>query len=177
MANLLVPVIIVAAVLVLVLGLMALGWRNRRRRQASLQELLAEPPLKLSEIAHRENLLYVATARTDAPLERIAVGGLAFRARASLEVDPTGVLLDVPGSDRVFIPADSIHGAGFATWTIDRVVETDGLAFIRWDLGDTEVDSSFRSDDPTALLTAIQRFIPSAFPTPADSAPQESDHA
>ena len=153
------PVVVIVLVVAAVFALMALSWRARRRRQAGLGEP-ASPPTEPGDVILRDDLLYVATTRADAPLDRIAVAGLGFRARAVVTVAESGIVLYLAGGKPVFIPATAIRGLGRATWTIDRVVGTDGLVFVRWLLGDSEVDSYLRSRDPDALVAALQALAP-----------------
>lgn len=152
-----------AAVVVVLLALaftgMLLGWRARRRRQADLTEP-ARPPAELGRLLLRDDLFYVATTRADAPLERITVHGLGFRARAVVTVAAAGIRLDLAGEPAAFIPAADLCGVGRATWTIDRAVGKEGLVFLRWRLGETDVDSYLRPSDPPALVAAIGTLLP-----------------
>jgi hypothetical protein len=137
-----------------VFWLLARTWRARVRRQAELGTLAA-PPADLGAIAFTEDLLYVASTRADAPLDRVTVAGLGFRARAVVTTAPSGIVLDLAGRGPVFIPREAVRGVGRATWTIDRVVDADGLIFLRWVLGTTEIDSYLRSTDPDRLVAAL----------------------
>lgn len=134
------------AVLIVALLLAWWGWRSRVGRHLDLPELLSS-----SNVSWRpqqvHSLLYVATTQADAPLERIARRPLAFRSRVNLGSGPEGVWLDIAGEDEVFIPSAQLIAVGRATWTIDRVVDRDGLIFVRWQWGEREVDSYFRSVD------------------------------
>ena len=174
------PALIVIAVIAVALVLMAIGWRNRRRRQAGLGPL-PTPPAELGEILHEEDALYLATTRADAPLDRIAIRGLGFRAEARVTITASGVLLELVGESPLFIAASRLRGVGVATWTVDRGVEHDGLVFIRWALGDSAVettapdptvldttvlDTYLRSADSSALLAALDGLVP-ASPDPA----------
>lgn len=166
-----VPGLIVAAFLVLVFGLMAIGWRTRRRRQADVVGLAPVPPGRATALL-TEDLLYVATTRADSPLDRIAVAGLGFRSRAVLTVTAAGIELRLAAQQPGFIPVTALEGVGRATWTIDRVVGNDGLVFVRWSApaeatgspeapgARTSLDSYFRSADPAALVAAITELIP-----------------
>lgn len=151
--------VLVIAVLAAALGLMALGWHRRRRSQAGLGQL-APVPAELGAERLRTELLYLATTRADAPVDRIAVAGLGFRARTDLTVADAGLVLAMTGQPARFIPRDDLVGADRATWTIDRAVEPDGLALVRWRLGGTAVDSYFRPDDPAALVRAVRSIVP-----------------
>jgi len=150
-ASVVVPLLVVA-------GLMILGWRALRRRQAEIVGL-SPVPSELGAPALSEDLLYVATTRAEQPLQRIAVKGLGFRARAVLTVTSAGIRLDLAGAEPGFIPAAALHGVGRATWTIDRAVSNDGLVFVRWSDGAVTLDSYLRSADPAALVAAIEPLI------------------
>jgi hypothetical protein len=152
---------IVVAVIVLALAGMAVGWRARRRRQSHLPRPLAVPA-ELGAVLASADVFYVATTVAGQPLERIAVGGLGFRARATVTVAERGIVLGIAGEPEAFLPAESLRGVERATWTIDRVVETGGLILIAWTLGTTEVDSYLRvaePADPTPIIEAIERLL------------------
>jgi len=152
--------------------LMAWGWRALRRRQADVIGL-APVPREPGAVVLTEDLLYVATTRADQPLQRIAVKGLGFRARAVLTVTSGGILLELAGGEPGFIPAAALQGVERATWTIDRVVSNDGLVFVRWsDAPSTTpaaaaLDSYLRSADPDALIASIHPLIPTPREAPA----------
>ncbi|MBX3194188.1 MAG: hypothetical protein KF727_03690 [Microbacteriaceae bacterium] len=170
----LLPALIIVAVVAIVFALLARGWRARSRSQAELGAPEA-PPTEPGEVALSQDLLYVATTRADSPLDRIAVAGLRFRARAVVTVTASGVVLDLAGVRPAFIPRAAITGVGRATWTIDRVVGTDGLVFVRWRLGGAEVDSYLRSADPDALVTALTPLAPAPQkPAKAPSTPRST---
>lgn len=171
------PALIIVAIIAVVFALMALGWRSRRRRQAAIAGL-APVPAELGAALLTEDLLYVATTPAEQPLERIAVQGLGFRARAILTVTEAGIVLELAGQRPGFLPTASLVGVGRASWTIDRVLSKDGLVFVRWTQVDTSgrelaLDSNFRSADPEALVDAIEKITPSSDPNPpAPSAPE-----
>lgn len=153
------PSIITVVVVLGVLALMWRSWRKRSRRDAALEAGYPAPATEDTRIASARSL-YVATTPRGNPLERLAIRGLGFRARAQLTVSTSGVSLALAGEDPVFIPADVIDVLTPATWTIDRVVEPDGLLLLGWrlkpsgpDLAQKDefgiaVDSYFRVIDP-----------------------------
>lgn len=164
----LVPALVILGVIIAVLGLMALGWRSRRRRQSHLPAP-ALPPADLGVASASFDAMHVATTLADEPLERVAVHGLGFRASTNVAVHPEGIVLDLLGRDSLYIPASALCGAGRATWTIDRAVEKDGLVFVRWMLGSTAIDSYFRLADAAtsaALVDATLSLIPPAVTSP-----------
>lgn len=138
--------------------LMVVGWRALRRRQTDVAGL-APVPSDPGAVSLTEDLLYVATTRAEQPLQRIAVKGLGFRARAVLTVAARGIRLDLAGAEPGFIPATALRGVGRATWTIDRAVSNDGLVFVRWSDDTAALDTYFRSADPAALVAAIEPLI------------------
>jgi hypothetical protein len=144
--------------------LMVVGWRALRRRQTDVAGLWPVPSDPGAAVL-TEDLLYVATTRAEQPLQRIAVGGLGFRARAVLTVTSGGIVLDLAGAQPGFIPVAALQGVGRATWTIDRAISNDGLVFVRWSDANAagspavSLDSYFRSADPAALVAAIEPLI------------------
>lgn len=158
-ASVLIPLAVVGI-------LMVAGWRALRRRQTDVSGL-GPVPSEPGAAALTEDLLYVATTRAEQPLQRIAVRGLGFRARAVLTVTSGGIVLDLAGAEPGFIPAAALQGVGRATWTIDRAISNDGLVFVRWKDGmgaaaagpTASLDSYFRSADPAALVAAIEPLI------------------
>lgn len=128
-----VPTIITALVLLGVLFLMWRSWRKRGRRDAGL--VAGHPmPNSIGVTLATTEAYYVATTPHDAPLERLAIPGLGFRARAVLTVTKSGMILDLDGNSPVFIPAAFIDAVGAAQVAIDRAVETDGLVRLSWRL-------------------------------------------
>ena len=154
-----------AAVLVLLgllMGVMARSWRARGRRQSGVPA--PEPaPAVLGPAVVESDCFYVATTRAGDPLDRLVVHGLGFRGRAVVSVHPEGVRLEIAGQPAVLVRASSIQSVDRATWTIDRVVETDGLVLVAWALGDVDVDTYLRvTDDPRPVVDALRSIVPPA---------------
>lgn len=135
----------------LVLGFVALvcwgmwrGWRARARRQADLPAP-AEPPTDFGAVAARAEGRYVATVRADQWLDRIVAHGLGAPAAGELLVGPAGVLVERDGAPALFVPAADIVLATTGTGMAGDVVEREGLAVIRWTLGEAQLDTGFRA--------------------------------
>jgi hypothetical protein len=175
MSDRLVPAAIVLGLLALLLLGMWLAWRARSQRDSGLTAGEPLPAAGVSPLVTTA-VLYVATTRHNEPLERLAIRGLAFRARAELTVATEGVVLSVPGQEPIFFPAHSIRSSRPATWTIDRVVESDGLIAMTWRSGETDADSYVRVIDPTqhapvldALASLSSTGTDSSAPAPSTS--------
>ena len=164
-----VPGLIVAVVLAAVITVMWLGWRARVRRDAAL--VVPEVPEGYVPVASVD-VLYVATTEAGRPLERLAVRGLGFRARAVLSIAPSGLVLAIPGEDPAFIGASALTSVGAANVAIDRVVESDGLVRLGWSIAGTPCDSYLRvvDADQRSVIADLERLI-----VPRPSAPTESE--
>jgi hypothetical protein len=149
--------------LAVLLLLMVVGWRARQKRQSSIA-LPDAVPAALGTIFGIFDGLYVATTVAGEPLNRIAVNGLGFRSKVSVTVAESGIVLALRGTPDIFVPVAVLRDVTRATWTIDRVVERDGLVLIAWTLGqtptETRVDSYLRLDEPQPLLDAINSIFP-----------------
>jgi len=162
---------IVIAVILLALVGMIVGWRGRQKRQAHLPNPDAVPADPGTELLSAE-AFYVATTMADDELNRVAVAGLGFRARATVTVIEAGVILSLAGATEVFIARSALRAIDRATYTIDRVVETGGLVRLTWSLGETFVDSYLRLTDPAdtlALIAAVTILLPTPIPLEGDA--------
>jgi hypothetical protein len=150
---------LVLGFLVVLLALGALGWYRRKRRQSGIAAP-QRPPADLGAVLGEFPGFYVATTLAGDRLNRVAVHGLGFRAKTTVVVAERGVVVPIAGQADVFIPKGDITAASRATWTIDRVVENDGLTMISWGLAETAVDSYFRAENTEALLAAVTTLVP-----------------
>lgn len=137
----------------ILLALMALallgawwGWRRRKSSYSDWAQHLTWWDGENPDGDVREGL-YVGTSEAGLPLQRVAVGPLSYRGKASLGTDSSGLVLHVRGSRPLLIPFSGGVRAGRATWTIDKSVEPDGLLMVQWSLGPHLVESYFRLVD------------------------------
>ncbi|MFT4235208.1 MAG: hypothetical protein QM607_09450 [Microbacterium sp.] len=149
------PIVMMALAGVLI-GLMLWGWRRHARRDADVAVPFA--PSEGTPTASFTGL-HVATTHRDEPLKRLHAKPLDFRARGTFTVTASGLGLDLTGADSLFIRRQALTGAGRATWTIDRVVERDGLVMVGWRADAGEYDTYLRVDDPDDLVDAIEDLI------------------
>tara|TARA_R110002020_G_scaffold475834_1_gene712789 strand:- start:135811 stop:136305 length:495 start_codon:yes stop_codon:yes gene_type:complete len=153
-----VPLIILASLALLIFALMLFGWYSRKRRQAHIG-LPVAPPAGLADTDLRFTGKYVATTVAGDQLNRINVHGLGFRGNCLLEVHPDGIVVSRAGSPDLWLARSEVRGVSRATWTIDRVVENNGLQVIEWNLDGTAVDSYFRMDDPEPCERALDGVV------------------
>lgn len=146
----------VIAVIVLAGLLVLRGWRTRAASQAQLPALPAVPdgldwggatPLLTSPLTG----VYVSTTRAGSWQDRIVAHGLGRRATASLLLHHAGVVIDRVGEDPIFLPTGDITAVSTAPGIAGKVMALpDGILLITWRLGDTLLDTGFRTDDPDA---------------------------
>ena len=144
---------------VVLLALMAYGWRTRKRRQAPYGRPAAVPSGLGAPIAELE-ALYLATTPAGQPLERLAVTPLGFRAESRLALSAEGLAVSLRGSEPWFVPIADVTGSSRGSWTIDRGVEADGLDIVSWRLGGNDVESFFRVRQPGDLDRALSSILP-----------------
>ncbi|RNE66550.1 PH-like domain-containing protein [Cryobacterium tepidiphilum] len=170
--------LIVIVALVAVLALLWFAWRRRTFRDAGIEPGYPLPEAEAAPLASAD-VFYVATTRRDQPLERLNIRGLGFRARGHVAVRDDGLVLSLAGEEPRFIPAAAIETVARATWTIDRVVESDGLLLVGWqaptaDAAGIGVDSYLRivdSGDRDRVIEALTRIAPV---TPAGTTESEA---
>jgi len=156
------PAILIGLVVGGLFLLMWRSWRARRRRDSGLAAGYPAPATDSNALV-TVDCFYVATTPRDRPLERLAIAGLGFRARAEISVTDAGVWLALRGETPVYLPAAALDLLTSATVAIDRVVEKDGLLRLGWQSAGsaTPVDSYFRIIVPAERrsLTAAIRSI------------------
>ncbi len=146
------------------------GWRHRAERQEGLPELPSVPADLGPELATALTGLYVSTTTAGNWQDRIVARGLGRRANGTAEITLQGVLIDRSDDEAIFLPAGSLTAVGTAPGIAGKVMGLpDGVLIISWRLGDVELDSGFRADDPAlqaAWIAAAQALI--AVPGAAD---------
>lgn len=157
---------------VLILGLYFLMWRawkKRARRQADLPAPAQAPaeagtPL-LPELAGR----YFGSTVAGQWLNRIVAHGLGTRSAADLTLTEKGLRVDRPAAAGFFIPAGDLVEARFEKAVAGKVLPEGGLLVVTWKLGDTQLDSGFRSDhaaEHDAWVDAVNRLVAGDVPAP-----------
>ncbi len=151
-----------AALVVVVLGLFALGWRGRRRRQQDMPRPLPVPQ-ELSEPGFQALGQYVVTTTAGDWLDRVAQYGLGVKSNATAAVFPEGVLFARSGAEDLWIPRQDLRAVRLERGVAGKFVEKDGLVTVTWQLGPKRVDTGFRTrsgSDKTPLVRAITELLP-----------------
>lgn len=153
--------LMIAIVAVVFVG-MWLAWRARARRDADVVGAATAPS---GELLGSFAPKYVATTPEGEPLVRVSAPGLRYRGPAEVAVRRDGVTVTVAGEQPVHISAAQLRGGGSARVRIDRVVEHDGLALLKWESAGRSLESSFRF-----TLPEEQRAFADALDTVASAA-------
>jgi hypothetical protein len=150
-------------IIVVLVALMALGWRNRLRRQSDVPAP-PETPADPGPVLYEAEGQYVATTTAGDWLDRIAVHGLGLRGNAVAAVHPDGVLFTRTGARAVFIPRADLASVQLASGMTGKFVEKEGLVVVTWRLGALRVDTGFRTRHAAhkaQLVAAIAALVPS----------------
>ena len=147
-------------------GLLALGWRNRRRRQSQFPPLPVLPTSLGEQLTAPITGIYVSTVFSGQWQNRIVASGLGRRAKAELRLYPEGVVIDRLAEEPLWVPAEQLREVGTTAGTAGKVMATpDAILLITWAWGVETVASGVRSDDLHAQLpwiAAAQALVPDA---------------
>ncbi|WP_349827978.1 hypothetical protein [Brevibacterium litoralis] len=158
----LIPTLVLVGVVVLVFAGMWWAWRRKQAAQAARFPAPARPAEGTAVEGAPVPGMYVATTLAGQPLERVQAHHLGVRTDAELSVGPAGVILDRAGTDDLLIPAAAIESVEARSGMIGKFVEKDGLVVVTWRLGDTLVDTGFRTRsaaDRTPTIESIRHLI------------------
>lgn len=149
----LVASLIMAALVTLLIAVlihaMIRGWRRRVERQAHIVGTLPALPDTVGPVVVPATKgLYVGSTLVPQWNERVAAGGLGFRAKAVLSRYPEGIMLQRKGAGPIWIPDDTIVAIRTEKQLAGKVLTHEGILAIRWRLPTgTELDTGFRADD------------------------------
>jgi hypothetical protein len=167
------PGLLTLGLIVILIGLVAWGWRNRLARQADIAPLPAIPA-ELPGVPRSFDGQYIVTTTAGDWLDRIAVHSLGVKANATVHVFADGVLIERTGSADVYIGRDKLDDVRLERGMAGKYVEKEGLVVLTWRLGETAVDTGFRTRraaDKRDLFNAITELLTDA----ADHADNKQD--
>lgn len=156
------PGLLTLALIAVVFALMWWGWRGRLKRQGTLGELPAVPA-DLGQATISVPGQYVVTTAAGDWLDRMAVHSLGVRTPATVSVHGAGVVIERRGAQTLFIARHALAEITTQAGMAGKFVEKDGLVVIGWKLGQTAVDTGFRTTEAGAkrpLLEALQALLP-----------------
>lgn len=154
--------LVMAAALALIIALlirqMTRGWLHRAQRQLELVgRLPALPDSVGAAIIPTTKGLYVGSTLAPSWLDRIAVGDLGDRCKATLTRYPEGIMVQRSGATPIWIPDESITAIRTERGIAGKAMTTEGILAIRWRLpSGTEIDTGFRSDDRRELALWVK---------------------
>ena len=143
----LVPVLALAALFVVILVLMARGWRRRGRSQQCLPAPSTATLPELGEDTETGPLAatYVCTVLAGRPLERVVAHSLGQRAAAEVAVGSDGTWhIDREGTDALTVPASAVEEVTAGPGMAGKFIGGDGVLILRWRLGDQLLDTGLR---------------------------------
>lgn len=155
------PVLVLAAITALVFFGMYRGWQ-RRKRTIVVQELPALPAA--APPASGVDGVYVATTLYRQPWQRVVAQGLGTKSGVHVLIRADGVLLERGRARDIFIPTTQLRQVRLASGMVGKVVDTDGLIVITWQVGDQQLDTGLRtrySADRPTLVERIDSLISS----------------
>jgi len=125
------------------------GWLNRARRQAATIGALPTLPDTVGPaLIPPMKGLYVGSTLVPSWLDRIAVGDLGFRSKATITRYAEGIMVQRSGASPIWIPDESIVVIRAERGIAGKALTHEGILAIRWRLpSGAEIDTGFRADN------------------------------
>ena len=147
-------VLVILAVLVLAL-LYTYRGRGRRRPRLPMLAPFPLPPAELSGPEGAELLPpaigpYAGTTMAGDWYDKVNIGDFGQETTATLHLSRAGLLIDRVNASPLWIPAESIRSARIGKAIAGKVMTTDGLLVITWQLGGRLLDTAFNGQDKDA---------------------------
>jgi hypothetical protein len=145
-------VLVVLVILVLVVSTMRRSWQHRVHHRAVVFAPFPRPPAELTgpdgaALLPETTGVYVGTSMAGDWQDQVGVGDIGLQTAATLHLSRSGLLVDRPGANPLWIPAESIRGAHIGRSVAGQVMSADGTMVITWQLGGRLLDSGFRGDE------------------------------
>ncbi len=168
MERALLVIALVAVCLLAAYGVLV-GWRHRGARQSGIAPLPDVPGDLGPDLVPPLTGLYVSTTTAGSWQDRIVAHGLGRRAAGAARLSDEGVCIERDGESDIFIPSAVLVAVTTAPGIAGKVMgQPEGVLIVRWSLGDTLVDSGFRSDDVEAqadFIDAASDLVPVGRPS------------
>jgi hypothetical protein len=152
-ADVLLPVSILFAVLLLGYVGMWRGWRKRAAKHDLPELAPVSPVADLPPARLQTGARYFGTTVSGDWLDRVVARGLGARSTTRLSLSDQGLdVVRLAGSFR--IPADALRGARHDQGIAGKVVPPHGLLVVTWQHGDYLLDTGFRLTDLSGAKAA-----------------------
>jgi hypothetical protein len=140
---------VVAVVITILIALMLRGWKHRAERQVALIGKLPGLPDTVGPVLIEPTRgLYVGSTLAPSWQDRVAVGDLGYRTKATLTRYPEGIMVQRSGATPIWIPDESITAIRTERGIAGKAMTHNGILAIRWKLpSGTEIDTGFRSEN------------------------------
>ncbi|OMC32549.1 transporter [Mycobacterium sp. GA-1841] len=140
---------LLAVLIAFLIRQMMRGWLHRAQRQAEMIGTLPPLPDTVGAALIRPTKgMYVGSTVVPHWNDKVAAGGLGFRAKAVLTRYPEGIMMQRSGAGPVWIPDESIVAIRTERGIAGKALTHDGILAIRWRLpSGTEIDTGFRADN------------------------------
>ncbi|MET8851538.1 transporter [Amycolatopsis sp. NPDC004625] len=126
---------------------MYVGWRRKARSQSVQVPPFPTVPGDAGEVLLESTGVYLATTFAGEWQNRVVTRGAGLRTSAAWRLHDGGVAVERGGAPGFWIPRDAVTGVRRDRKIAGKVMGTDALLVITWQLGDTELDTGFRGDD------------------------------
>ncbi|WP_158892184.1 transporter [Amycolatopsis anabasis] len=137
---------------------MWLGWRRKARSQSVQVPPFPSAPDNLGEpVLPPARGLYVSTTRAGHWQDRIVTRGAGLRTSATWRLYESGLEVERVGAPGFWIPAESIVDVRRDRAIAGKVMGSDSLLVITWQLSDVLLDTGFRGDDLGAYPQWMER--------------------
>lgn len=135
MGSVPVPVSVTVLILAAALALFGMwrGWVGRTRRSAALVPDLPQAPTELG--APRTGPIpatYVSSTRAGDWLDRVAAHDLGARSTATVQVFDSGIVIERPRAESLFIPATHVVSAALTPGMAGKFVGREAIVVVTW---------------------------------------------
>ena len=127
------------------------GYRNRAKRQEAVLSDFSQPPADLDtlgpELLPVAKGVYVSTTTDASWQDRVAIGDIGFRSKATLHLFQEGLYVARIGASPLWIPRTAFVEVRVGQGMAGKVMFGKDLLIIRWQLDEQLLDTGFLAND------------------------------
>ncbi|MFI5608121.1 transporter [Amycolatopsis sp. NPDC051903] len=139
---------------------MWVGWRRKARSQSAQVAPFPQLPAEPGEVLLESAGLYVSTTTAGNWQDRIVTRGAGLRTGAVWRLHPGGIAIERGGAPDFWIPREAVTGVRRDSRIAGKVMGTDALLVITWQLAGKELDTGFRGDELDDYPQWIEQLSP-----------------